>query len=53
MYGGAAFDAILGIIIDGRKLTIQESKPKGGGDRGGRGGGRRKNDRGRGRRDRR
>ena len=51
--GGAAIEALKGTKIDGRKLTIQESKPKGGGDRGGRGGGRRKNDRGRGRRDRR
>jgi RNA recognition motif-containing protein len=47
--GAAAIEALKGTKIDGRKLTIQESKPKGG--RGG--GGRRQNDRGRGRRDRR
>ena len=36
--------------LEGRKLTIQESKPRGGG---GRGGDRRQNNRGKGRRDRR
>ena len=51
--GAAAIEALKGTQIEGRKLTIQESKPKGGRDRGGRGGGRRQNDRGRGRRDRR
>ena len=52
--GVAAIEALKGTKIDGRKLTIQESKPTGGRDRGGRGGGgRRQNDRGRGRRDRR
>ena len=51
--GGAAIEALKGTTIDGRKLTIQESKPKGGRDRGGRGGGQRRNERGRGRRDRR
>ena len=52
--GEAAIEALKGTKIEGRKLTIQESKPKGGRDRGGRGGGgNRQNDRGRGRRDRR
>mgnify|MGYP001156941714 FL=1 len=42
--GEAAIEALKGTKMDGRKLTIQESKPKGGG---------RQNNRGRGRRDRR
>ena len=54
--GEAAIEALKGTKLEGRKLTIQESKPRGGSDkggRGGRGGGRSQNDRGRGRRDRR
>ena len=50
--GTAAIEALKGTQMDGRRLNIQESKPKEG--RGGRGGGgRRQKDRGRGRRDRR
>ncbi|MCH2637350.1 MAG: hypothetical protein MKZ56_03165 [Candidatus Thalassarchaeum sp.] len=50
--GAAAIEALKGTQMDGRRLNIQESKPKEG--RGGRGGGgRRQKDRGRGRRDRR
>ena len=48
--GTAAIEALKGTKLEGRKLTIQESKPRGGG---GRGGGGRQNGRGRGRRDRR
>ncbi len=43
--GAEAIEALKGTKMDGRKLTIQESKPSGGG--------RRQNNRGRGRRDRR
>ena len=43
--GVEAIEALKGTKMDGRKLTIQESKPSGGG--------RRQNNRGRGRRDRR
>ena len=47
--GAAAIEALKGTQIEGRKLTIQESKPNEGRNRGGK----RQNDRGRGRRDRR
>ena len=46
--GAAAIEALKGTQIEGRKLTIQESKP-----RGDRGGGRRGNNRGKGRQNRR
>ena len=52
--GEAAIIALKGTKLEGRKLTIQESKPRGGRDGGGgRGGDRRQNNRGKGRRDRR